>query len=229
LNEQEKNQRSRKIQTFMKCAICVRPGVKKIENDWLTDFIQCPRFLKPEFLPSGRATPETAARWKIEDDLLRKKGDRGWKTVEEGRARRRKTGHELFEKVRSGNWIAPKNEISYLTVSCDGLPEEPPVLPKRVREKSPERGNYFCPPEQQAILGPKTEEEAAEDLRLDTLMEQEWIRWSPSIQALRSCCSKNKQERGWTPRWPDDEIDSKLCIRVRVVSAIPDTYLPDME
>jgi hypothetical protein len=66
--------RSRKIQKFMKCAICVRADTKKLEISWVTDITQNPYFLRPEFLPSGRATPETAAKWKIEDDLLREKG-----------------------------------------------------------------------------------------------------------------------------------------------------------
>jgi hypothetical protein len=67
----------------MKCAICVRPDSKKLEMNWVTEITQNPYFLRPEFLPSGRATPETAAKWKIEDDLRRGKEDRGWRPVEE--------------------------------------------------------------------------------------------------------------------------------------------------
>jgi hypothetical protein len=66
----------------MKSAIRVRPDSKKLELNWINEITQNPYFLRPEFLPSGRATPETA-KWKIEDDLLRGKEDRGWRSGEE--------------------------------------------------------------------------------------------------------------------------------------------------
>jgi hypothetical protein len=150
--------------------------------NWVTKITQNPYFLRPEFLPSGRATPETAAKWKIEDELLGGKEDRGWRSVEERCELRKQRGRKRFEKARTRALKEEREEISYLSVSCDNLPEEAPVLPGRIRARSAERGNFFQTEQGVPISGPKTEEEAGEDQRVEDLLEREWIRWTKNAR-----------------------------------------------
>jgi hypothetical protein len=121
MKEQEKGQRSRQIQRFLRQAICFDPRQLKVESNWAEEFIRKPYFLRPEFLPSGRATPETAKRWKAEDELSCAKEDRKWRSVEEGHAARYRRGNAWFVKASTAG-LKRKEELSYLTVSSTTSP-----------------------------------------------------------------------------------------------------------
>jgi hypothetical protein len=213
------------IQKFMKRAMCMCPKVREPEPkgiDWVTDFIENPYFLRLRFLPSVQALPETIAYWKVEDDLKKEMKTRGWRTPGEGREFRSRKGKEKFQLFREGK-LKPRGEnLSYLTVCCDNLPDEAVALPVRIRDRSPERGNYFRSDSGTPILGPKTEKEAAEDQKIEDTLQQHCQRWADQVRL--NCCQMptNRKGKVWTPRWPDEDPDSTEGIRVRIISEFPD-------
>jgi hypothetical protein len=90
-----------------------------------------------------------------------------------------------------------KNEveaISYLMASCDDLPDEAPVLRKRVRARSTDRGHFFQFEQGLPISGPKTEEEAIEDQRMDERMECEWVRWTKNRKDFQAIAPTKRRE-----------------------------------
>jgi hypothetical protein len=192
----------------MKCAIRVRSQIKKIKPNWVFDFIQNPYFLGPEFLPSGRATPETAR---------------------ESLASRRRTGMKRFQKARAGTLELVKEEISYLTVSCDDLPEDPPIIPERIRERSAEGGFCFRSVQGCPIEGPKTEEENQEDQRMEAQLADAWVRSVKNGARSRDIRPSNNQGKVWSPREPDDEISQADLVHVRVYSPISGVEFPNWD
>jgi hypothetical protein len=170
-----------------------------------------------------------ALAWKAEDEVRRADKDRGWRSAGERRAIKEKEGKKRSQMALSGEWTPKEEEISYPTVSCDDLPEEPPALPELIRERSAERGNYFRAIHGGIFSGPKTEEEAIKDQRIDSIFEREMERYRKYREEQRKLLSRNKQDRGWTPRWPGEEIDPAECIHLRVYSGVPGTYFQDVD
>jgi hypothetical protein len=66
-----KQQEKRNVLQFMRFAIKVQIKEKR---DLVQEFIDSPYFLRPQQLPSGRATPETSIVWRVEDMIEGSKG-----------------------------------------------------------------------------------------------------------------------------------------------------------
>jgi hypothetical protein len=209
----------------MKKALSVCPKVrepKPEEIDWVTDFIENPYFLRPKFSPSGRALPETIASWDVEDALKRGKV-KGWRTPSEGREIRCRRSKENFQWLREGKWKPKEEKLSYLTVSCDDLPEEAVTLPGRIRDRSLERGNFFKTAKGDPIFGPKTEEEAVEDQKIEDSLDQWCQRWAEQVRSYCAQPPMNKEKKVWSPRWPSDEPDPSEGVKIRIESEFEDS------
>jgi hypothetical protein len=210
LNEQKKFQASRMIQMFMKRAMCICPSLPEpdpIEIDWVSDFIENPHFLRPKFAASGKALPGTITPWKHQEDLKEPGQPKSWRTPVEGRAARCRRAKEKFQLIREERRKPKAESLSYLTVNCDDLPEDPVGLPERIRARNADRGNHFRANEGIPIQGAKTESEAAEHQKIEESLAQHVQRWREHITKFRSPIPKNKKGLPWSPRWPHEEPD----------------------
>jgi hypothetical protein len=100
-------------------------------------------------------------------------------------------------------------------VDCD-FQEVPAGMPKRSRQRTPDRGFYFVQEAREPIEGPKTQEEAEEEIRLAQGMikymafrEKHWVEIKPNTK-------ENPVWKTWTPRWENMEIGQWERTPVRV-------------
>jgi hypothetical protein len=125
-------------------------------------FTDHPYFLRPKYLPSGRATPETASVWKVEDEIESSKGSGLRQPVAEKSKSRKREGRRRFKAAWKG--LDTLEEISYLTVDCD-FQAVPASLSRKIRARSEDRGFYFVTEQRDPILGPKTQDEVEAKLK----------------------------------------------------------------
>jgi hypothetical protein len=90
-------------------AVKSKGNLEQLNQSWTDEITRSFYFLRPEFLPSGRARPETMQKWKIEDELLRENS--GWRSVEKGRTARHQEGRKRFKQAKKG--LRTEEEISY--------------------------------------------------------------------------------------------------------------------
>jgi hypothetical protein len=106
-------------------------------------------------------------------------------------------------------------EISYLTVGCD-FQEVPAQLPRRIRTRSEDKGFYFVTEQKEPIQGPKTLEEADEEVKMKQGMV-EYLEFRAAHQMkLKPEQRKRAEKKEWTPRWADMPIKEADQIPVRV-------------
>jgi hypothetical protein len=116
--------------------------------------------LRPQFLPSGRAIPEVALSWRVDDFIDDTKGSGKWTSVEERISKRKREGRQRRKLLEKHPKV--EEETSYLTVDCDFLDsqEDPIVLPAKSMGISDESGFYFQESSTKLpIEGPMTLEE----------------------------------------------------------------------
>jgi hypothetical protein len=99
--------------------------------------------------------------------------------------------------LREGKWKPKAESLSYLTVSCDDLPEDAVALPERIRARNGERGNYFHTRDGLPIQGPKTEEEAIEDQKIENDLLQHCLRWADQLKRYRFQTPMDKKNWIW--------------------------------
>jgi hypothetical protein len=91
-------------------------STRRVE-DVVQNFIENPYFLRPQFLPSGRVTPEVSRGWKTEDFINDTKDNGKWWSVENRISRRKQEGRERRKLL--GRHPVIEEEVSHLTVSCE--------------------------------------------------------------------------------------------------------------
>jgi hypothetical protein len=204
------NQQVRKdVLRFLRCAVKVQAPEK---IDAVQDFIENPYFLRTQYLSTGRAAPDLANKWKVEDEIESSKGTGKWRSVAERIKKRKQEGKRLCKKL--GRHPEPIEEISYLTVDCD-FQEVPSLLPVRERQKTPERGFYFATHIHEPIEGPKTLKEVQEEFKLiqktiDYLAYREQHQMSLKTES-------DDVRKIWTPRGDEMEIDQNEQVPAKVV------------
>jgi hypothetical protein len=150
--------------------------------------------------------------WKIEDEIESSQGTGRWKSLAERIKERKKEGRSRFKKAWKG--MDATEEISYLTVECD-FQEVPTLLPKRIRARSEDRGFYFVTDQKEPILGPKTQEEVEEEVKMKQGMA-EHMTFREAHRTKVTSYIKGKGRKEWTPRWEDIQIDEEDRIPVKV-------------
>jgi hypothetical protein len=120
------------ILRFLSYAIKVHTPEKL---DWIQEFTENPFFLRPQFLPSGRAYPETAHNWRMEDAFEISKETKNWRSVGERIRQRKEESQKRYKKF--GSSPESVEELSYLTVDCDFQDPQDMVqiLPERLETK----------------------------------------------------------------------------------------------
>jgi hypothetical protein len=132
-----KEQNKHDVLQFLSCAIKVQIPER---GDFIQEFTERPYFARPGLLNAGRASPETASKWRVEDEIENSKDTRKWTSVASGTERRRRERKERCQQ--EGKNPSPNEDISDLMVDCD-FQEVDVALPERSRRLSPERGYYF--------------------------------------------------------------------------------------
>jgi hypothetical protein len=113
----------------------------------------------------------------VDDEIDSSKGKGLWRAAGEAQKARHRKGEKRFRAARKG--LDTTVELSYLPVSGD-LPWDPVQLPKRIRQRSVERGHYFVNEHYLPIKGPKTFEEVEEEAKMDRQMVDYMQRYSPA-------------------------------------------------
>jgi hypothetical protein len=200
------------ILRFMKCAVKFQ-APEKIE-DAVQNFIENPYFLRPQFLPSGRVTPEVSRSRRIEDTIDDSRGTGKWRSVEERINKRKKEGRKLL-----GSHPESEEEISYLPVSCDFLEDQvdSSILPEKESAISMDGGFYYQESTTKLpIEGPMT----LEEFQLVEWQVKKIARMAPVWKENQKIYKPPKLAQAWkqwTPRRIDEDIDPEDQVPVTVV------------
>jgi hypothetical protein len=199
----------------MKCALKLQVP-EKIE-DAVQRFIENPYFLRPHFLPSGRATSETSRGWRIEDSIDDTKGVGNWRSVEDRINKRKREGRKRRKLL--GKHSTTGEELSYLTVSCDFLEdqENPCILPEKEWANSVDRGLHFQElVTKLPIEGPMTLEEA-QQIEEHARKIKEWEVTREERRVILKPPKPVQAWKQWTPRRIEEDIELEEQVPVKAV------------
>jgi hypothetical protein len=191
----------------------------KLNRTWTQEFIERPYFSRPMVLPSGRATPETLQNWKVEDFVENSKGTGQWRSIEEGRKSRHRSGKACFQAARQGH--SENEDSSYLLVSAD-VPQEAVTLPESRSHWSAERGHHFITGKGEPIEGPMTLQELLDEVNRAFIAQAQMVGYEKTRQLLLkevdrlARVEKLRVQKEWNPYWEGMTIDPEDQVKTTV-------------